>query len=280
MQHAFPQTDLAAIVLLPVELRTLAVLAALRFASADDLRAAGVGSDVVATLVDRGVAFAFSLQRRMTDAETTTVLALTRRGARELAREAALEPETVPSSTQKSCSRSAMFMDHSVALSGFALRLALALSDADAPARLLSWEQRPERLAAVAPVAATDSSPAGQPIVPDGLAVIEGPRGPETMLVEIDRGTERPGYLGGKGAGYLRFWLDRGPERCFGTKALRILTVAPDANRTERLMDSFREETRGAGAGLFWFTSEDALAASGYLAPVCSTLRRDVLSLW
>lgn len=280
MQHSFPQTDLAAIVLLPAELRALAILAALRFASAGDLRGAGVGPEVVAALVDRGAAFSFSLQRRMTDAETTTVLALTRRGARELAREASLDPESVPSSTVKACSRSALFMDHSVALSGLALRLAAALSDADAPARLMSWEQRPKRLAALAPVVATDAAPDGQPIVPDGLAVIEGPRGREAMLVEIDRGTERPGYLGAKGVGYLRFWLDGGPERRLGTKAFRILTVAPDANRTERLMQSFREETGGAGAGLFWFASEDALAASGYLAPVCSTLRSDGLSLW
>jgi hypothetical protein len=280
MSRHFPQTDLASLVILPEKLRALAVLAALRFVTAGDLRGAGVTSETITALVDSELAFSFSLQRRMTDPEPTPVLALTRLGAREVAREASVDPETVASSTLKSCRRSAIFMDHSIALSGFAVRLAVELSDPGAAARLLSWEQRPDCLAKSAPVAAIDASGTGQPLIADGLALVDGPRGREALLVEIDRGTERPGYLGAKAIGYLRFWRDGGPERRLGAKGLRILVIAPDARRVERLMRAFREETGGTGAGLFWFASEGALTDSVSSAPVWSTLRRDGMPLW
>lgn len=279
MINAFPKTDLAKLLALPAKLGTLALLAALRFVAKGDLAAAGLDAGDVAAAIGSGLVRRFLLQRRLTAAEPTEVFALGRGGARELAREIEVEPASVPYSTKSSCERSAMFLDHLLARNAFALRLGRALT-AGAPARLLSWEHDPERLADAAHVLRAPGVLERQPLVADGLAVVGGPRGPEGLLIEIDRGTERPSYLGRKYHGYAEWWRAGGPRRRFGVPVIRLLTVAPDTHRTERLRDACREHTGGQVGGLFWFAAEEALLREGMLAPVWSTLRADRLPLW
>jgi hypothetical protein len=279
MSTCFPKTDLAALVALPESLRVIALPAALRFVSVPDLRGAGVPDEAIRTAVRRGYLFRFTLQRRLTDAEATDVLAAGRKGAVELARAVGADAATVPSSNRKGCTRSAMFLDHSIAISAFAL--ALARDMAGAPmASLLSWETDPDRLADSVHLMDGAGYLDRQPLVADGLAVVRGPRGPEGLLIEIDRGTERPSYLGRKYRGYLAWWKSGAPERRFNLKAIRILTVAADAKRSERLREACRETTDAAGAGLFWFASEDAVLKDGPLAPIWSTLRAEQIPLW
>jgi hypothetical protein len=280
MTNPFDKNDLARMLALPPRPRTLALLAALRFVAVRDLRAAGAETDDLAAVTASGLTFRFALQRRMTDDGTTDVFALTRRGAVELARATGADPGAVPSSTRKTCSRTGMFMDHALAISAFAVSLARALAADGAPARLDRWEGDPERLAASIYLMKGPGAPERQPLVADGFAALSSARGPEGLLVEIDRGTERPGYLGAKYRGYLEWWKSGGPQRRFNVKALRILTVAPDAKRTERLIAACREATAGTAAGLYWFASEDALLDRGPLAPIWSNLRAERASLW
>lgn len=280
MSTCFPKTDLAALAALPENLRAIALPAALRFVALPDLRNACIADEVIRTAVRRSYLFRFTLQRRLTDAAATDVLAASRKGAVELARAVGADTATVPSSNRKGCTRSAMFLDHSLAITAFALALTRDLAAAPMAA-LLSWEADPERLADSVHLMEGAGYLDRQPLVADGLAVIRGPRGPEGLLVEIDRGTERPSYLGRKYRGYLAWWKSGAHERRFNLKAIRILTVAPDAKRAERLRQACREATDDAGGGLFWFASEEeAVLKDGPLAPIWSTLRAERIPLW
>jgi hypothetical protein len=280
MSTSFPKSDLAALASLPSPLRALALLSALRFVEEGDLRETGVTDADLQMIVRRRLAFRFPLQRKLTDAETTDVFAVSRRGAIELARALSLDASTVPSSTQKSCTRTPMFLDHTLGVSTFALALARGLTSLGAPGALLSWESDAERLADAVHVMTEKGFIDRQPLVADGLAVVLGPRGPEGLLVEVDRNSERPSYLGRKFRGYLEWWQKGGHERRFDVKAIRLLTVAPDAKRAERLREACREAMGGKQSGLFAFAAEDSLVKDGILAPVWSTLRSENVSLW
>lgn len=259
--------------------RPLALVAGLRFVAVDDLLGAGATTEDIDKLVEAGLLFRLRLQRRLTHVVVTDVLALTRKGAVTLARAFDADTDTVPSDTKSSCQRSAMFLDHSLARSRFAILLARHL-EMDVPASLLSWEQDPERLADSVHVAVGPEAVGRQPLVADALAVARGPRGPEGLLIEIDRGTERPSYLGRKYRGYLEWWKTDGPKRRFDLGALRILTVAPDAKRMARLLTACREATEERAKGLFWFAAEDELSAHGIGAPIWRTMSHEHLPLW
>ncbi len=274
----FPKTDLARLLALPSRpQRAAAILSALRFVAGPDLALAGLAAADAAALAEAGEAHAFALQRRMTDAEPVPVLALARAGAFELARGMDIDPATVSHVARVAARRSSAFMDHTLARSRFALWLAARFAADPDAGRLLSWETDPERLAdaVLLPDGVTR-----QPLVADGLALVATARGPEGLLVEIDRGTERPNYLGRKYAGYAAWWRARLHEERFSVRALRVLTVAPDARRAERLLEACRQSTGGAPAGLFWFGAEDRMVPRGVRAPVWKTMRRDHEALW
>lgn len=280
MTNPFFKTDLARLIELPLPVRVLGLLAALRFITVDDLVLVNIKPEDMNTLVDNGLVFRFRLQRRLTQDQPTEVLALRRDGRHELARLLDVDSGSIPYSTRSSCDRSAMFLDHHLAVSRFGLLLAQALVREDTLARLLSWETDPDRLADSAHVLNDPRLLGRQPLVADALATVQSPHGIEGLLCEIDRGTERPGYMARKYAGYLVWWKDGGPMRRFDIRALRLLTVAPDAKRVERLREAAKETTNGHVAGLFWFAAEDDILRHGFLAPVWSTLRTDHLHLW
>lgn len=279
MTHAFPKTDLARLLGLPAPVRVLALLAALRFVAADDLALAGVEPHEANDLLADKLVFRLAMKRRLTDEHATHVLALRRDGAKELAQVMEVEPASVPYSTRTTCDRSAMFLDHQLALSRFALLLARDLQGVP-PAALLSWETDAERLADAVHLMRGPGHLGRQPLVADALAAVGTPRGVEGLLVEVDRGTERPGYMARKYAGYLAWWKEGGPERKFSVKAMRLLTIAPNATRTERLREACAEATEKRAAGLFWFAAEEDLVREGLLASVWSTTRGDGLALW
>lgn len=280
MTSTFPKTDLARLLRLGARPRALALLAALRFVAVDDLRFAEIDAGDTDALIEDAFAFRFRLQRRLTQEHPTDVLALRRKGAIELTRVLDIEPGSIPYSTRATCDRSAMFLDHQLALSRFALLLARDLRKGVPPAALLSWETDAERLADAVHLMREPGHLGRQPLVADGLAVVGTIRGVEGLLVEIDRGTEKPGYLGRKYAGYLGWWKEGGPMRKFSVRAMRLLTVAPDAKRTERLRKACIETTEKRAGGLFWFASEADLVREGLLAPVWSTTREKHVPLW
>jgi len=257
----------------------LALVSALRFVAAEDLLYAGASAQDIDQAVADGLMFRFKLQRRLTSETPTDVLAMTRKGAVSLSQAFSADPDSVPSDTRSSCHRSAMFLDHSLARSRFAVLLVRALEQG-VPASVLSWEQDPERLADTVHITTGSEGLGRLPLVADGLAVAAGPRGPEGLLVEIDRGTERPSYLGRKYRGYLEWWKNDGPKRRFDLPALRILTVAPDAKRVARLVEACQKATEGRANGLYWFADENDLSAHGILAPVWRTMNAEHLQLW
>jgi hypothetical protein len=279
MSNPFPKSDLAGLLALHAPARLLALLAALRFAAAEDLAIAGIEIGQVQAAEAAGTILRFSLQRRMTDDQPTDVLALARGGARVLAEQLELDATSIPYSTRSKSSRSTQFLDHTLGRSAFALMLGAGLAKSG-PA-LLSWESEAERLATSATILTRPGELVRRPLVADGLAVVAGPRGPEGLLVEIDRGTESAQKLmGPKFAAFGAWWQSDGPRQRFGVPGLRILTIAPDAKRTRRLLDACTEATGRRGSGLFWFASEGDLRRDGITAPVWSTPRAERVTLW
>lgn len=280
MTPGFPKTDLAMLLALPMPARALALIAALRLVDERDLTRAGCDEQHLAVLANEGLLFRFEFRPRPMQPAQTTVLALRRAGAVRLAELMAVDADSIHSSTRTSCNRSAMFLDHTLARNRFALMLADALAKTGRWA-LLSWEHDAERLADAVHQVRGRAELVRQPLVADGLAVVRGPNGPEGLLVEVDRGTERPSYLGRKYGGYLTWWRDEdGPKRRFGLSALRLLTVAPEARRTARLRATAADVTNRQAPRLFWFAAEDALVRDGVLSDAWCNLRSERNRLW
>jgi hypothetical protein len=278
MNRSLATTDFAKLLSLPPRPRLLAILAACRFLTAADIAAAGIGAEDVAAADAAGCLLHLQFQRRVTDKERTEVLALARAGAKELARTMEVDVSSVPYSTRSNSVRSAFFLDHTLGRNGFAL--ALAMSCRAGGAELLSWEHDRDRLADSVSLL----SPTGEfqriPLEADGLAICRAPRGTEGLLVEIDRGTEPPGYLGRKYAGYLEWWRQGRHVKRFDVKPIRILTVAPDERRSARLRQACQVATEGKAGGLFWFVSEEAITKHGVAANIWSTAKVEHLPLW
>lgn len=278
MLKAFPKTDLAALLSLPPRPRLLAILAACRFLTASELADVGIEATDLAAADAAGCLLHFRFQRRVTDEERTEVLALSRAGARELARTLEIDPTSVPHSTRSNSVRSTFFIDHTLARNSFTL--ALAMSCREVGTVLLSWEHNRDRLSDSVSLVAPTGEFQRIPLEADGLAVCRGSRGIEGLLVEIDRATEPPGYLGRKYGGYLEWWKQGRHVERFDVKPIRILTVAPDERRLNRLRQACQAATDGKAGGLFWFVSEEAIAKHGIAANIWSTARVEHLPLW
>ena len=279
MHNSFPKTDLAALLSLPPRPRLLALLAACRFLTAGDLVRAGIETADIEAADAAGCLLRLQFQRRITDHERTEVLALSRAGSRELARMMEVDLPSVPYSSRSNSARSAFFLDHTLGRNTFALSLAMA-GQRVGGAPLLSWEHDRDRLSDSVSLMTSEGEFRRQPLEADGLAVCTGPRGAEGLLVEIDRGTEPPSYLGRKYAGYLEWWRQGGHLRRFDVKTIRILTVAPDERRLSRLRQACLAATGGKAGGLFWFVAEEAIVKHGIAAANWSTAKVEHLPLW
>jgi len=279
MNNSFPKTDLARLLALPPRPRLLALLAACRFLTAADLARAGIGAADLAAADAAGCILRLQFQRRVTDPDRTEVLALSRAGAGELARDLEVDLASVPHSTRSGSARSAFFLDHTLGRNSFALALAMS-GQRVGGAPLLSWEHDRDRLSDSVSLMVPTGEFRRQPLEADGLAVCCGPRGTEGLLVEIDRGTEPPSYLGRKYAGYLEWWRQGRHVERFDVKTIRILTVAPDERRLSRLRQACVAATGGKAGGLFWFVSEEAITRQGIAAANWSTAKVKHLPLW
>lgn len=279
MINSFPKTDLAKLLALPPRPRLLALLAACRFLTAADIAQIGIETGDLAAADAAGCILRLQFQRRVTDRERTEVLALSRAGVKELARTMDVDPISVPYSTRSSSARSAFFLDHMLGRNTFALSLAIS-GQRVGGAPLYSWEHDRDRLSDSVSLLTPEGEFRRQPLEADGLAVCAGPRGTEGLLVEIDRSTEPPSYLGRKYSGYLEWWRQGRHVNRFDVKPIRILTVAPDERRTARLRQACQAATDGKAGGLFWFVSEEAIAKHGFAAPIWSTAKVEHLPLW
>lgn len=278
MLDVFPRADLAMLARQDEPVRTLALLAALRFVSGDDLVAHGAQKDDLAGFEADDAVLRLPLQRTVTMARPVDVYALRHGGAMALSQALGRDVSSIAYETRSSCRRSVSFMDHSMAVSRFALQLVHGLRDAS-PARLVSWTMDPREVRTGVDLTG-DATSAHAALIPDALARIDGPRGTECLVIEIDRWTERPSYMAAKYAAYRAWWMTGEHVRAFGARAVRIVTIAPEARRKRRLMEACREAIGGKAGGLFWFAADDELTRHGALSPVWSTQSKVNLELW
>jgi hypothetical protein len=207
-------------------------------------------------------------QVRVLSAPTgSTAYALTLRGAKLLAELTGDEPVPVGRA------RSAAMLDHELLKNDLAV--VLQLLDAEAKIKLLRWETARDALADAVHLM-RGSRGQRVALVADALAVVATPNGPTALLVEIDMGTVSLSRMGLKFEGYAAWWRGHGPERRFGTKSLRVLTIAKHEARMARLRAVASEAVGSDAHALFWFASADVLdsdAPEKLLAPRFRTAR-------
>lgn len=207
--------------------------------------------------------------RQLTGATGSRAYALALRGARLLAELTGDEP--VPIGRV----RSAAILDHELLKNDLAV--VLQLLAAQGAIDLLRWETARDQLAdAVHLMRGRRGERVA--LVADARAVIATPGGPSSLLVEIDMGTVSLARMRTKYEGYAAWWRGGGPERRFGTKNLRVITIAKHEARMARLRATAAEAVGSDAHGLLWFASAEVLDADApekLLAPRFWTARPD-----
>lgn len=150
--------------------------------------------------------------------------------------------------------RTLLTLTHDLGRNSFAL--ALERLDERGRLRLLGFETRRTRLADVVHVAER-GRPLRIPLVADGLAVVEVGGEVTGLLLEQDRGTVSIERMRRKFLGYDAWWREGGPERRFGLRSLRVVTVAPTQARLQRLREAALAATGNRGSKLFWFALDE-----------------------
>ncbi len=176
--------------------------------------------------------------------------ALTLRGARLLAELTGEEAPAVPRA------KSSALLSHELTKNDLAV--VLHLLDGAGRLNLLRWETARDALAdAVTVVRGTKAQRI--PLVADALAVVDAGAGPTALLVEIDMGTVSLARMKTKYEGYVAWRKIGGPERRFGTKSLRVLTIAAQPTRMVRLRATAAEAAGSEAPGFLWFATADVL---------------------
>ena len=96
------------------------------------------------------------------------------------------------------------------------------------------------------------------------------------LLVEVDRGTTAATKLSQKFLGYSEWSRQGGPERSFGVKAMRVVTIVPDVRRLERLREVALAAV-GRPSAMFLFALESDVTPRDpdkLLGPIAKTLAR------
>lgn len=188
--------------------------------------------------------------RQLNGATGSRGYALALRGARLLAE--LTGDESVPVGR----ARSAAILDHELLKNDLAV--VLQLLDAQGAIQLLRWETARDQLAdAVHLMRGRRGERVA--LVADARAVIATPNGPSSLLVEIDMGTVSLARMRTKYEGYAAWYRGGGPERRFGTKSLRVLTIAKHEARMARLRATAAEVVGTDAHGLLWFASAEVL---------------------
>lgn len=202
----------------------------------------------VAPVLDR---LARDRQVRVLRAATgSTAYALAVRGARLLAELTGDEPTSVGRS------KSAAMLDHELVKNDLAV--VLQLLDAKGAIELLRWETARDALADAVHLM-RGSRGERVALVADALAVIATPTGPTALLVEIDMGTVSASRMAKKYEGYAGWWRGGGPERRFGIRSLRVVTIAKHEARSARLRAAAVDAAGTDAHRLFWFATADVL---------------------
>jgi hypothetical protein len=243
--------------LAPPDLRPLAeevmiAIARARFASVPSLLAFSGPSGLTEELVDAWVR-AGLLHRSMATLDPISgkdiaYVVLTSAGARELTGRSLGHVEGVSAARLK---RSSQKRAHDVAVGDFALSI-LALAR-DHSLDLLGLETDDKKFATSVVLANPGEAPRRIALQADLFLAHRRASGSAGLLVEMDRGTISVEKMAEKYRGYLAWWRSGGPERDFGLKAMRVLTVVPDERRLAKLHDTALEVNEGRHSGFLAF---------------------------
>jgi len=200
---------------------------------------------VLATLVAKG-----QVGKLVGDVARETGHRLTRKGVRLLAELTGNEPGPLPAI------RATTMLGHELLKNDLAvvLRLLHAASVVD----VLRWVTARDQLADAVRVLRGDRSERIA-LVADAFVAIRTPSGPTALLVEIDMNTVSLVRMMKRYEGYAAWWRGGGPERRFGVRSLRVLTITNHPQRLARLREAAAEVADSGSHGLFWFATGDVL---------------------
>lgn len=158
------------------------------------------------------------------------------------------------------------------------LALAVLSLAKDGRIDLVGVETDDRKLAHAIHLATPGKAPERIVLQPDALVVTNGPRGKEALLVEVDRGTVAPGKMQDRYRGYLAWHRGDGPQRHYGIKALRVLTLVPRMARLERLHQAALDANDGRRSGFLAFGLQGdftVATAERLLGPIVRPLGAD-----
>ncbi len=105
---------------------------------------------------------------------------------------------------------------------------------------------------------------AGTPLIPDGYVEVRTPSQTLVAFLEIDLGNESLSVWKRKVEMYLQYAISGDFETRFGQPQFRVLVIV----NTERRMRSLQAATLALTDKIFWFSSFDSIARTGFWSPV------------
>lgn len=230
---------------------TLDALVHARIAFRDDVaafgRRVGFAPYVIDTWIKAGLVHHATAIVDSTTGETKEIVAASLLGARELARASGHSAKGLSSSRFK---RSGRKLVHDATVGSVALTV---LAAARGGLLVLKAAETDDKVLATSAVVQDERSAATRvPLQPDGYVLTQSGDVLRGLLVEVDRGTTAAKRLGEKFRGYAAWSAQSGPERTFGVKAMRVVTLVPDERRLERLREVALEAV-GRPSGMFLF---------------------------
>jgi hypothetical protein len=260
----------------PLAIATLKAIAAARFAMRMSILAYagpdGLTQPLLDTWTKAGLLHEGTVPLDPLSPVQTTWYALTTMGARELG---LVTVGTVKGISTARLRRSGRKLAHDV-LVGECVLAAMTLAKTGA-LELMGAEADDSKLTTAAVV--PGPPPVRVPLRPDALVMVRTDRGPSAVLVEVDRGTISRERMQQKYAGYLAWHAQRGPERDWNVRALRVLTVVPSEARLNALHDAALAANHGRRSGLLIFALQRDIAAyhaERLLEPVARPLGADM----
>lgn len=245
----------------PVAERVLIALARSRFVRVESLlafaRRLGLAPDLLDLWHAAGLVYRGLFRDDPVSGITAPFVALTRAGAKALATATGHTLDGISTARLKSSSQKRA---HDVGVGELALSVLSLAEDGRIELRGLETDDR--KLGTTVAVQDGKLGVRSVGLQPDALVIVRGERGPVALVVEVDRGTTSVSRLRQKFLAYFAWRAAKGPERDYSVKALRVLTIVPNARRLEKLRAAALAANGGKRSGFLLFTlAPDVTAA-------------------
>ncbi len=159
------------------------------------------------------------------------------------------------------------FIEHTTAINDF--RLSVVVSARKQGLELITWASESQLKSDYDRVRIGNGK---RPVslIPDSYFAVSTPAGKAHFFVEIDRGTETLDRFRQKVRAYVAYYESGGYEKRYGTRSIRILTVATGEGRLANLRAATAQVTgETGGRRRFWFALASNLTPETVLtAPV------------